>query len=188
MNTVRYAFLLVVMLTPALVASMLSASQVTWLAHMSMFVPGHDYFLALGTRHALEELISTGVTLLCTIALFVACLASRPLHSSFVRMRANQGASRSLTSVRARLVALGLVGLVVFAWTCPEILLHDPASGLSGVLSRLFDRSSFGLGIYLDGLMYLTVWVLLVARMVFLPGRSASEAALWRQDPSRRGP
>ena len=174
MKTARYALLLLVLLTPSLSASLLSADQVAWLARMLILVPGYGYFHSLGTRHALEELISTGVTLLCTITLFGVCLVSSQVRSSFVRMRSDQRAHWSLTDMRTRLATSALVGLVVFAWTCPNILLHD-AGGSIGGLTRFFDGNKIGQGLYFDGLAYMTVSILLLARLVLFPGLAASE-------------
>jgi hypothetical protein len=175
MKTARYALLLLAMLTPCLLASLLSAAQLTWLSDMLIWVPEYGYFRSLGTRHALEELISTGVTLLCTTALFGMCLASSQERSSFVRMRSDREAHWSLTDVRTRLVTLALIGLVVFAWTRPDILLHD-ASGAVGAFTRFFDGNKIGQGLYFYGLAYMTVSVLLLARIVLLPGLAASES------------
>jgi hypothetical protein len=174
MNTARYALLLMVMLAPSLSDRLLSADQVTWFAHLLIFVPGYDYFHSLGTRHALEELISTGITLICTIALFAVCLASSQVRSSFVRMRSDRRAHWTLTDARTRLATLALVGLVVFAWTCPNILLHD-AGGAVGVVTQFFDGNNIGQGLYFDGLAYMTVSILLLARLVVLPGLATTE-------------
>ena len=193
MKNAHYGLLLFVMLTPSLLANVLSADQVTWFAHTLIFVPGYDYFQTLATRHASEELVSTGVTLLCSVALFVVCLASSQVRSRFVRMRSDhrartgQRARWSITSVRTRLFTLAMLGLIAFAWMCPNFMLDGSGGGISGALGRFFDGNLIGQGIYFCGLAWLTVSGLLIARLVFVPGAAASEAALRQQDLPRQG-
>ena len=169
MRVAQYVLIVLLTFAPALSSSLLSNDQVTWLAHALIFVPGYDYFHQLGTRHALEELISTGVALLCTSGLLGLCLADPRVRSSFVRMRTDQRGRWALTDVRTRIAAVMLVGIAAWAWMSPKVLLHESGRGMVGAATRFLDGSSIGQGIYFDGLAYLTVSALMAARLVFVP-------------------